>query len=136
MKPRAAKPRVWPAYLALVITLVSPFVYMMTIDNAFLRSTGIVWFGVIGVGVVLGLITAARTKRWAAYIPLGFNLALAAFWFYGFFGMTALPAAEAKVVVGSAAPDFTLNDENGQPVVLREVVSAGPVLLVFFQGHW
>lgn len=34
--------------------------------------------------------------------------------------------------VGDKAPDFTLPDEDGRPVTLRTLLSAGPVLLVFY----
>jgi thioredoxin-dependent peroxiredoxin len=34
--------------------------------------------------------------------------------------------------VGDKAPDFTLPDEDGRPVALRTVLSAGPALLVFY----
>jgi peroxiredoxin (alkyl hydroperoxide reductase subunit C) len=36
------------------------------------------------------------------------------------------------VGVGSVAPDFTLKDQNGQPVTLRDFRGAKNVLLVFF----
>ena len=34
--------------------------------------------------------------------------------------------------VGDKAPDFTLPDEDGRPVTLSTLLSAGPVLLVFY----
>ena len=34
--------------------------------------------------------------------------------------------------VGDKAPDFTLPDEDGKPVTLSTLLSAGPVLLVFY----
>ncbi len=34
--------------------------------------------------------------------------------------------------VGDIAPDFTLPDEDGRPVTLSTLLSAGPVLLVFY----
>jgi peroxiredoxin len=38
--------------------------------------------------------------------------------------------------VGQIAPDFALPDSNGNMRRLSELVSSGPVVLIFFRGHW
>ena len=43
---------------------------------------------------------------------------------------TLLGAATIKV--GDKAPDFTLDDTSGQPVVLSKLLQQGPVILYFF----
>ena len=40
------------------------------------------------------------------------------------------PAAEA------AAPDFALTDASGETVTLAALRSEGPVVVVFYRGHW
>lgn len=57
-----------------------------------------------------------------------------------------LDAAEAALIAadrgagaphpGEAAPDFTLPDQCGDPVSLRERLARGPAVLVFFRGGW
>jgi len=37
---------------------------------------------------------------------------------------------------GDIAPDFMLNDENGNAVNLKERLSRGPVVLGFYRGRW
>lgn len=37
---------------------------------------------------------------------------------------------------GDIAPDFTLNDQNGQPVTLSKLLEEGPVVLVWYRGGW
>ncbi len=37
---------------------------------------------------------------------------------------------------GGKAPDFMLNDENGNAVNLKERLSRGPVVLGFYRGRW
>jgi hypothetical protein len=37
---------------------------------------------------------------------------------------------------GTKAPDFTLNDQNGDPVTLSALLSRGPVLMSVFRGFW
>ena len=37
---------------------------------------------------------------------------------------------------GARAPDFTLNDQNGNPVTLSALTAAGPVVMSVFRGFW
>ena len=37
---------------------------------------------------------------------------------------------------GDKAPDFSLNDINGNIVNLKEKLSVGPVVLGFYRGRW
>ena len=41
-----------------------------------------------------------------------------------------------QVKVGDTAPDFTLEDQNGQKVSLSESRGKSPVVLVFYRGYW
>ncbi len=36
----------------------------------------------------------------------------------------------------AVAPDFSLPDEQGRPVHLRDLLGQGPVLLLFYRGDW
>jgi peroxiredoxin len=38
--------------------------------------------------------------------------------------------------VGDRVPDFTLPDSTGAPRSLGSLVDAGPLVLLFFRGHW
>jgi peroxiredoxin len=38
--------------------------------------------------------------------------------------------------VGQQAPDFTLPDSTGAPRSLGSLTAAGPLVLLFFRGHW
>ena len=38
--------------------------------------------------------------------------------------------------VSDRAPDFTLPDSTGAPRSLGSLVAAGPLVLLFFRGHW
>ena len=37
---------------------------------------------------------------------------------------------------GAKAPDFTLNDQNGNAVALSTLLANGPVLMSVFRGFW
>jgi cytochrome oxidase Cu insertion factor (SCO1/SenC/PrrC family) len=38
--------------------------------------------------------------------------------------------------VAETAPSFTLPDHNGNQVVLSSLRERGPVVIVFYRGHW
>ena len=37
---------------------------------------------------------------------------------------------------GDAAPDFKLPDADGRDVTLSNLLRSGPVVVVFYRGHW
>jgi cytochrome oxidase Cu insertion factor (SCO1/SenC/PrrC family) len=40
------------------------------------------------------------------------------------------------LAIGEVAPDFTLQDHNGQKVILSDARGMSPVVLVFYRGYW
>ncbi len=38
--------------------------------------------------------------------------------------------------VGDPAPEFSLPDENGDPVELKGLLAQGPVVISFYRGQW
>jgi cytochrome oxidase Cu insertion factor (SCO1/SenC/PrrC family) len=49
---------------------------------------------------------------------------------------TPMPQRTAPVAVGEMAPDFALQDQNGNKVALADVRGKSPVVLVFYRGYW
>src|SRR5262249_60035001 len=48
-----------------------------------------------------------------------------------------LPATDLeRVAVGTEAPDFTLEDQTGKPIMLSESRGKKSVVLVFYRGYW
>jgi hypothetical protein len=43
---------------------------------------------------------------------------------------------EARLATSAPAPDFTLASHTGAPVTLTSALANGPVVLVFYRGHW
>lgn len=80
----------------------------------------------------LALSAAWKDRRIWVRIVTGLELACAAFFVWAFFVFARLPA----VTPPRGAPDFTLPDQDGRPVTLSAELAKGPVLLVFFRGHW
>lgn len=48
-----------------------------------------------------------------------------------------LPASDlARIKTGEAAPDFTLEDQDGKAVSLSDYHGKKTVVLVFYRGYW
>jgi cytochrome oxidase Cu insertion factor (SCO1/SenC/PrrC family) len=48
-----------------------------------------------------------------------------------------LPATDLeRIKVGTEAPDFTLEDQDGKPVTLSSYRGKKSVVLVFYRGYW
>jgi peroxiredoxin Q/BCP len=46
------------------------------------------------------------------------------------------PSQETLPKVGQRVPDFELPDSTGTPRRLSELVAVGPLVLLFYRGHW
>lgn len=127
--------RSWPIWIALLLTLSGPLVYMTLMQNAWVRATGAPMFAIMAIGVLSGVALAARNrKRWVRIVA-GFNVLLLGLMTFGFFFLARLPSDPAFASL-TTAPDFNRNDENGRPVSLAATLASGPVHLVFYRGHW
>jgi len=51
----------------------------------------------------------------------------------GYGGSRQAPNA---ILLGSIAPDFTLERAGGGQVSLAQVLSTGPTAIIFYRGHW
>jgi peroxiredoxin len=51
-------------------------------------------------------------------------------------GVASAQAPATKLKVGDKAPDFALPNGDGKLVVLSEVTTRTPVVLVFYRGFW
>lgn len=123
------------AVVGLLLTLGGPVAYMLLLDNARMRASGAPAFGLMAAGAVLGLGAMLRDKRWRIRLAGVFNIVLLSGFIYAFFWAAALPAPDV-MSIGEPAPEFVLPDQHGSPVMLAEYREAGPVLLVFYRGHW
>ncbi len=47
-----------------------------------------------------------------------------------------VPRVEGAVVPAGQAPAFTLNDSCGRPVAVDSSRLDGPMVVVFYRGHW
>jgi len=120
------------ALLSVALLVIAPFTWWWTIDVPLLRATALSVWALLAVALFLAL-GAARSdrRRWVVGVAVlegAFVLfSLWAFWF-----AQRVPAGHPP----QRAPDFTLGDQDGRTVTLSAELARGPVLLVFFRGHW
>jgi len=50
--------------------------------------------------------------------------------------LVATSQHENALKVGDKAPDFTLNDQDGNAVALKDLLADGPAVLTFYRGVW
>ncbi len=91
----------------------------------------------VAVGLVCSLLAVRRAtpgRRALAVGLLSANALLAGAFAFVLYDFSAVPAAPGPSV-GAPAPDFALRDETGSTRTLAEF-RGGPLLLVFYRGHW
>ena len=123
------------ALTGLALVLSGPSVYLLLVDNVTMRVTGAPAFGVMAAGSAAGWLGAWRDRRWWVRSICVLNVLLLVGFAYSFIWWAVLPATPVFAAL-QTAPDFTLQDHSGQWVTLSEAWSSGPVLLVFYRGHW
>ncbi|NOT32138.1 MAG: redoxin domain-containing protein [Planctomycetes bacterium] len=86
----------------------------------------------LAAALFLSFSAAWRDRRPWVLCVAAFELGVLALFLWAFFVVARLPGSEPP----ARAPDFTLPDQEGRPVTLTEELTQGPVLLVFYRGHW
>ena len=123
------------ALVGLLLSLGGPILYMLLLDVPMFRSSGLPAWVLLAVGLGCAGVAAVRDTRLRVGLASGGALLLAIAFVVGFFGLAAVPEATTLTTL-EIAPDFTLPDHTNTPVSLRDARAAGPVLLVFYRGHW
>lgn len=131
--PRPAAPR-WLPWIALLLTILGPFVYGSLLEQATLRSTGAIAWLLMAAGLGLGVYCVIRAPRRLTGVLAGIEAVLVGLFVFAFFFLLAVPKGTGAPL--TQAPDFTLPDQEGRPFTLSAELAKGPVLLIFYRGHW
>ena len=124
------------ALLGAALVLLGAFTYVPLLDVPWIRSTAAPNLAAMILGTALGILGAVRIRRrWPWILAVGESMVTLLF-IGGIFGLLRLPATPDALPVRAAAPDFTLPDQDGDPVALSSFRGRGPVLLVFYRGFW
>lgn len=120
------------AVLSLLALALAPFSWWWSMDVAALRASGLTVWLMLAAALCLSFSAAWRDRRaWVLGVAV-FELGVLALFLWAFFVAARLPEGEPP----PRAPGFTLLDQEGRPVTLAGELAQGPVLLVFYRGHW
>jgi cytochrome oxidase Cu insertion factor (SCO1/SenC/PrrC family) len=112
--------------------------YVLLIRVAVVRNHPEAYVVAFAVAVLLaaGAVVRARSRRWVAWLALGFSgfVLAGGIWFN--LVAARVPDAPTTLKVGGKAPEFTLPDATGAAVSLADYRGKKPVILVFYRGYW
>jgi hypothetical protein len=134
---------VWAGFLLVLAAMVT----YVTVFIRFPATRDVPWATllILGAGLSLtarGLRRAYREPQMyrgkiAGPILMVLGGALAGLFCYQIlFFMRELPPSSGAPRVGQSAPDFTLPDQDGNPVTLSKLLDANGVVLIFYRGYW
>jgi len=124
------------AWLGLALSALGGISYFAVIGGLLMRVSAVPFAIVSAIGLVLTTVAIVKRRSKltiATAIPsylvgVGFLLSV--------FVLMKLPQAQQGLAVGNAPPPLTLPDQDSQSVSLADFRGKGPVLLVFYRGHW
>jgi hypothetical protein len=123
------------ALAGLVIAVVSPIFWALTLDSNFLQRTALMMW----IGMALGFVCAALAALKDYRKPTRIVALLTGFWILlsvpGYLVFTKLPAP-AGFGLHAQVAEFTLPNHLGEQTSLSGLLRENMVLLVFYRGHW
>lgn len=122
-------------WAALVLAAAGTFAYVALLGVPWSRETGLVAFVPLALAAGLALRAWRGDRRLLARLPAALAWLLAAAFMWVFFVVARLPAPSTFETI-ARAPDVVLTRAEGARLRLSEAAARGPVLLVFFRGHW
>lgn len=122
--------------LGSALVLVGGISYLIFMDVPWIRSTAIPNAALVLIGILLaGLAVLKKPTRFTVPNAM-LSMLFGGFFLVSVYGLTVLPQPAKEWNIGEAAPDFLLTNQDGNTVRLSSFRGKGPVLLVFYRGHW
>lgn len=120
------------SWFLIVLSIIS---YFLLMDVPWIRSTaGPVWVA-LALAVSIAAFCWAHDSRVRTRFGAGAILAFAAFAVWAFFVAARLPKVNA-LTIGQPSPQAVFVGPEGQEISIAEALESGPLLLVFYRGHW
>jgi AhpC/TSA family protein len=136
----------WFLWIGCLFALAGFFSYTFFAQFAITRDfpwANLLLFAAGGICLVVGLFRAfgkAKFYRGKIFGPILVTLAILMFGFFSyvfFYVLRQVPPSTGAPRVGQKAPEFTLSDQDGKDVSLRDLTSRSKaVALIFYRGFW
>jgi hypothetical protein len=136
----------WPIWVGFLLVLAALFSY--TLFAQFPITRDFPWANLIlfAIGIALliaGLFRAFGRPQLYRGKMFGWIFTITAFVLFSFFAyeifyvLRQVPPSLGAPLIGQKAPEFTLQDQNGNPVALAGLLSTSKaVALIFYRGFW
>jgi AhpC/TSA family len=136
----------WPIWVGFLLVLAGFFSYTFFAQFPITRDfpwANTLMFGVGAALLIIGLFRAFGRPQLCRGKILGSIFTAIAFVLFSFFAyeifhvLRQVPPSVGAPRVGQKAPEFTLPDQNGKPVVLHDLLSRSKAaVLIFYRGFW
>jgi hypothetical protein len=136
----------WSLWIGFLFALAGFFSYAFFAQFPITRDfpwANLLLFAVGGILLVLGLFRAFGKPQVYRGKILGPILAILGIFMFGFFSyvffyvLLQVPPSTGAPRVGQKAPEFTLSDQDGKEVSIRDLLSGSKsVALIFYRGFW
>lgn len=130
------KPAIPFALIGTALVLIGGISYPLLLDNAWIRSKAIPNIALVIIGMLLCGWAVACRRSILTIAGAGLSTIVGGLFLASVFLFMNLPAPSKSWRDGEMAPDFVLSNQNDQQVRLSSFRNQGPVLLVFYRGHW
>jgi len=136
----------WPLWIGFIVAVGGLFSYEFFVRFPITRDfpwANLLLFGIGGALLIVGLFRAFgrpqlyRGKIFGSILTAIALVLIAVFSYEIFYVLRQVPLSAQAPRVGEKAPDFTLLDQNEQPVGLGDLLSGSrAVVLIFYRGFW
>lgn len=129
------------AALSILVVAAGAASYMALLEVPSIRRYAIPNLLLMIAGCLIALRTATKRPRWPGVLASLATVGVTLFFFASTYLLFALPQPQQKQIetiaaVDADAPAFVLPDQDGDSVAIADYWGKGPVLLVFYRGHW
>ena len=146
MSASAKKSWNWSLWIGFLCVLTAFLTYTFFAQFPITRDfpwANLLLFAAVGFFLVLGLFRAfgkPQLYRGKIFGPILATLAILMFGLFSyvlFYELQEVPPSTGAPRVGQQAPEFTLSDQDGKDVSLRDLISRSKaVALIFYRGFW
>ncbi len=133
-KPRSSANKL--AWIGLLLSIAGGVSYALLLDVPWIRATAIPNSILAVAGLLLSIFAVVKRRSATTVIAGVLSVAISAGFLASVHILMQLPPGQGVLAVGEAAPDFALPNQDGEDVRLSSFKGRGPVLLVFYRGHW
>jgi len=135
----------WPIWIGFIVAVGGLFSYEWFAQFPVTRDfpwANLLLFGIGAVLLLFGLFHAfgrPQLYRGKVFGSIFSAIALALFTFFNyeiFYVLKQVPLSAQAPRVGQKAPEFTLRDQNGKTLALRDLLSPNGAILIFYRGYW